>query len=86
MLKVWKTFTFTLFSHQERRKYLNTLASQKTEISLKERTEHVLAVGKDGLMSMQECAVLVAIQSFMKMSLAVIVRMEIATDVSMQGS
>ncbi|MHA1662250.1 MAG: hypothetical protein ACTSVR_03230 [Candidatus Thorarchaeota archaeon] len=53
---------------------------------MSKRIGGVLVAGKDGLMSMQAYVVSVVIQSFMKMSLALNVKMEIAIGAGMRGS
>ena len=65
---------------------MNTLALQRTEISLKERIEDVLVAGKDGLTSMQEYVVYAVIQNSVKMNLATSVRMVTVMSVSMRRS
>jgi len=56
---------------------------QRTEISLSERIESVLAVAWDGSMNGLAYAVLAVIQRLVRMSLATTVRMETAINVSM---
>jgi len=59
---------------------------QRIDTTLRWKIEHALVVDKDCLMNMQVCAGLAVIQSFMRMNLVADVRMEIATNASMQGS
>ena len=65
---------------------MNTPASQRTEISLKQMIEGVLAVVWEDLMSMQAYAVFAVIQNLIQMSLAMSAKMGTARDVSMRGS
>ncbi|RLG02755.1 MAG: hypothetical protein DRN54_03985 [Thaumarchaeota archaeon] len=65
---------------------MNTPASQRTEISLKQMIEGVLAVVWEDLMSMQAYAVFAVIQSSTRMNRVATARTEIVTNASMRGS
>ena len=64
---------------------MNALASQRTEISLRQMIGHVLAVAWGGSTNGQAYAVFAVILSLMMMSLATTVRTKIVRSVSMRG-